>query len=319
MSAAGSSCQVLVVGEYFCDLIFAGLEDVPRPGAEFFAKGLTVRPGGCYNMALALARLGIATEWACDFGSDLFSRAVLAQAAADGIGSAAFNLLTHELQRVSAAFTHGTERGFISFSDAPVTPPDPALLARLRPDWLLQSFRFEPDWLGFLRSARGGGARIFADCRHGAFSLATPGVREFLACCDVFSPNEAEALALTGAPNLEAAIDRLAELTPVVVIKRGPLGAAAVNRGERVDVVAPPMAVVDTVGAGDAFNAGYLAGVLWERSFADCLALAVAGGSLSTTGPGSSAVPDAATLIAFADRTNRRRRRSGTAAALAGS
>jgi len=316
LSAPGKSCELLVVGEYFCDLIFAGLQDVPRPGAEFYATGLTVRPGGCYNMAVALARLGIATEWACDFGTDLFSRAVLAQAARDGIGSAGFTVLDHDLQRVSAAFTYGTERGFISFSEAPVTPPDPALLDRLKPDWLLQSFRFEPDWLAFLRHARAGGARIFGDCRHGEFSLATPGVRDFLACCDVFSPNEAEALAVTGAPNLETAIDRLADLTPVVVVKRGASGARANNRGERLDAAAPPVAVVDTIGAGDAFNAGYLAGVLWGRGVADCLALAVACGALSTTGPGSSAVPDAATLTAFADTSGRRR--PATEAALAG-
>lgn len=316
MSGATHSCQVLVVGEYFCDLIFAGLEDVPRPGAEFFATGLTVRPGGCYNMAVALARLGLATEWACDFGTDLFSRAVRAQATEDGIGGAGFTVLDHELHRVSAAFTHGTERGFISFSAAPVTPPEPALLDRLQPEWLLQSFRFTPDWLGFLRHARALGIRIFGDCRHGAFTLATPGVREFLSYCDVFSPNEAEALSLTGAPNLDAAIDRLADLTPVVVVKRGASGVRAHNRGERRDVSAPPAAVVDTIGAGDAFNAGYLAGVLWRRDFADCLTLAVACGTLSTTGAGSSAVPDAATLMAFADRS--RRRSAGAEAALAG-
>ena len=58
MTATGKGpCDVLVVGEYFCDLIFSGLSDVPKPGAEFFADGLVMRPGGCYTSALALTRL----------------------------------------------------------------------------------------------------------------------------------------------------------------------------------------------------------------------------------------------------------------------
>ena len=59
-----------MVGEYFCDLIFSGLSGVPKPGAEFFADGLTMRPGGCYTSALALTRLGVASAWAADFGTD---------------------------------------------------------------------------------------------------------------------------------------------------------------------------------------------------------------------------------------------------------
>lgn len=303
--------EVLVVGEYFCDLIFSGLGEVPRPGAELMAEGLTVGPGGCYTMALALTRLGVATCWACDFGTDLFSRLVLEAAQRDGLDGAAFNHLDHDVQRVSAAFSHQSERGFISFSQTRVAPPADGLVERLRPRWLLQSFRFEPDWLRFIAAARAQGAQVFADCRHGDFTLATPGVRDFLTLCDVFSPNEAEALALTGEAHVEAALARLAALTPTVVIKRGPLGALGTDPAGGIEVAAPSVEVVDTVGAGDAFNAGFLAGVLGGHDFAASVALAVASGTLSTTGAGNSAVPDAARLADFASRIGG----GGTAAA----
>jgi sugar/nucleoside kinase (ribokinase family) len=300
MSARDAQTEVLVVGEYFCDLIFSGLAEVPRPGAEFFARSLTVTPGGCYNMALALTRLGIRTAWAADFGTDLFSQTVLEAAGRDGLDAAGFTRLDHHVQRVSAAFTHQGERGFISFSETEVVPPEVALLDRLRPKWLLQSFRYGPDWLAFIAAARARGARVFADCRNGEFSLATPGVAEFLALCDVFSPNEAEALALTGAGDVETAAARLCALVPTLVVKRGERGALAFDHGRRLEVAAPAVEVVDTVGAGDAFNAGYLSGVLWDSGFAECVRLAVAGGSLSTTGAGSSAAPDARQLAAAA-------------------
>jgi sugar/nucleoside kinase (ribokinase family) len=301
MSREGTGrSEVLVVGEYFCDLIFAGLSNVPRPGAEFFAGGLTVRPGGAYNMALALTRLGIDTSWAVDFGTDLFSRLVLEQSARDHLDPAAFNLLAYDVQRVSAAFTHASERGFISYSQTEVLPPPVALLDRLRPQWLLQTFRFSRPWLDFLRAARARDIRIFADCAHGDFTLETPGVREFLSLVDIFSPNEAEALSLTGRHEVDEALDDLTAIVPAVLVKCGSLGASAIARGRHFDVAAPSVEVVDTVGAGDAFNAGFLAGAVWESGFEECVRLAVACGTLSTLGAGNAALPDGAELSAYA-------------------
>jgi sugar/nucleoside kinase (ribokinase family) len=128
-------------------------------------------------------------------------------------------------------------------------------------------------------------------------------VREFIGLCDVFSPNETEALRVTGTVSLDAALDALAEIAPAVLIKRGADGVSASIEGRRYDETAPAVEVVDTVGAGDAFAAGYLAGVHWQLPVADRLRAAVACGTLSTTGAGSSATPTAAELNAFVDRS----------------
>jgi sugar/nucleoside kinase (ribokinase family) len=293
------NCDVLVAGEYYCDLIFSGLPDVPRLGADMFAAGLDVMPGGTYNMVLALKRLGLSAPWACDFGTDLFSRLVLEQAERDGINPMLFNRLDRPVQRVSSAFSKAGERGFISYSETAIVAPDPAVLEKAQPKWLLQTFRFDADWLDFIAAARGRGARVFGDCRYGDFTLAKRDIAEFLGLMDVFSPNEAEALALTGAGDIEEALSQLATLTPAVVIKRGALGASVLARGERFDVPAPAVTVRDTVGAGDAFNAGFLYGAVARRSLQDCVRLAVICGAISTTGPGSSAVPTAASLADY--------------------
>lgn len=52
------AADVLLTGEYYCDLIFAGLPGVPRLGAELLARDLAVLPGGTYNIALALPGSG---------------------------------------------------------------------------------------------------------------------------------------------------------------------------------------------------------------------------------------------------------------------
>jgi len=295
--------DVLAAGEYYCDLIFTGLSTTPAYGEEIIASGLATRPGGCYNMALGLTRLGLRAAWAADFGTDLFSRLVLDTAKADGIDPVAFRQLGRPAPMVSAAFADTRDRGFITYRGADVLPPDLDLIARLRPRWLLQSFRYTSEWLRFIWAAKDSGISIFGDCNGDDVTLQCAGVREFIGLCDVFSPNETEALRLTGTASVDAALDALIEITPAVLIKRGANGVTASIDGRRYDETAPVVEVVDTVGAGDAFAAGYLAGVLWDLTVAGQLRAAVACGTLSTTGAGNSANPTAAELNAFVDRS----------------
>ena len=295
--------DVLAAGEYYCDLIFTGLSTTPAYGEEIIASGLSTRPGGCYNMALGLTRLGLRAAWAADFGTDLFSRLVLDTAKADGIDPVAFRQLGRPAPMVSAAFADTRDRGFITYRGADVLPPDLDLIARLRPRWLLQSFRYTSEWLRFIWAAKDSGISIFGDCNGDDVTLQCAGVREFIGLCDVFSPNETEALRLTGTASVDAALDALIEITPAVLIKRGANGVTASIDGRRYDETAPAVEVVDTVGAGDAFAAGYLAGVLWDLPVARRLRAAVACGTLSTTGAGNSANPTAAELNAFVDRS----------------
>jgi sugar/nucleoside kinase (ribokinase family) len=305
--------DVLVAGEYYCDLIFAGLDGPPEYGREIIADGLTTRPGGCYNMALGLTRLGMRTAWSCDFGTDLFSRLVLEAARDDGLDAVAFRQLERPAAMVTAAFADARERGFITYRGNEVVPPDEGLVNRLSPRWLLQSFRYTPQWLNFMRRARKAGIRIFGDCSDDGATLSTAGVREFIGLCDVFSPNEAEALRLTRASSAEAALDVLGALAPAVLIKCGANGVLAIIAGERHAERAPRVEVIDTVGAGDAFAAGYLAGAIRELPAAERLRLAVACGTLSTLGPGSSANPTAAELAAIVETSLHRQAQAAPA------
>lgn len=293
---APRDCDVLVAGEYYCDLVFAGLEDTPRLGAEVYAEGLTVMTGGTYTMALALTRLGVSTRWAADFGTDLFSRYVLDCAAEDGIDPAGFRIEQKPLPRVTAAFSASGERGFISYAD-PALVPAPSVG---RPQWLLQTFRFEPDWLAFIAETKRAGARIFADCRSGDFTLATPGVRDFLALVDVFSPNAAEAKALAETEDLDRAIAVLAPLVPILVVKCGSDGALLVKDGETIHCPAPRVTAVDTIGAGDAFNAGFLFAAAGGLPLDAALEAGVLAGSFSVQGTGGRACPSRAELAQFA-------------------
>jgi sugar/nucleoside kinase (ribokinase family) len=155
--------------------------------------------------------------------------------------------------------------------------------------FLLDSLR--PDLAALLAGARARGLTTSVDCNWDPREEWDGGLRAILAQADVFLPNAGEAARLTGLDDVEEAARALVGQGPrVVAVKLGARGALAATPDGRV-LRAPALAVepVDTTGAGDSFDAGFLAAWLAGRPLEACLALGVACGSLSTRGVGGTA------------------------------
>ena len=110
-----------------------------------------------------------------------------------------------------------------------------------------------------------------------------------LAQADLLLPNEAEALALSGAGTLERAASSLAAGGQRLVVKLGERGALCADGAGRDRVSLPPVVPVDATGAGDCFNAGLIAGLLGGLSLPRAAALGCAAGALSTRAAGGTA------------------------------
>jgi sugar/nucleoside kinase (ribokinase family) len=290
--------DVLLLGSYYCDLIFNGLPEVPRLGLDLFGTEFDVVAGGCYRSSLALKRLGLRAGWLCDFGDDLFSRVVLDMAERDGLDSGLFRHHPFPLRRVSVAFSFVHDRGFISYTDPmPSISPPVAVeaIGQHRPRAVLIShLEFGAAHSALVAAAHAAGSLVYMDCQSGTATLETAGVREAVARVDVFGPNESEALRLTGAATVQAALAQLADIAPTVVIKRGGQGALA-RAGERIiQSPALPVTVCDTTGAGDCFNAGFLYGYLSGHDLAGCLSRGNICGGLAVVSRGKDALPTAA-------------------------
>jgi sugar/nucleoside kinase (ribokinase family) len=106
---------------------------------------------------------------------------------------------------------------------------------------------------------------------------------------DVFLPNAEEARRISRLDDAEKACLSLAERGPVVAAKMGAEGGLAIAGRTLVRAPAHTVEVVDTIGAGDAFDAGFVAGHLSDLPLERSLALAVACGSLATRGAGGTA------------------------------
>ncbi|MER7243943.1 carbohydrate kinase family protein [Kribbella sp. NPDC000426] len=106
---------------------------------------------------------------------------------------------------------------------------------------------------------------------------------------DYFLPNAAEALALTGHHSVVDAAGILARRGPLVVVKNGAEGALAHNGSKVITTPAAKVETVDTVGAGDSFDAGWVAAVLDGMKPDRALQIAAACGTLSTRAAGGTA------------------------------
>lgn len=288
--------DVLLWGTYFFDIIFTELPRIPRLGTEVFSRDLTITPGGPFNTAVALHQLGINYAWSCDFGNDFFSQFVLERAAMEKLDISLFTYHNFPVRRITAAFSLTDDRGFMSFMDeVPLTSPIAQMKANNPAYLLLPHLHYGAEYEDIFLTARMHGTKILMDCQSTEATLETPGVDNALKSVDVFIPNEVEAIQLTGASSVEEALNILAKLTPLVIIKCGKDGAISLQSGEVIHEPAIDVQVVDTTGAGDCFNAGFLFGQLvLQAPLATCLKAANFCGGISVTAVGGEAIPIAA-------------------------
>jgi sugar/nucleoside kinase (ribokinase family) len=114
-------------------------------------------------------------------------------------------------------------------------------------------------------------------------SKQSKAIRKAIKSCEIFLPNSLEALTLTGEQNIQLAVKRLGELCPLVVIKDGANGSLAYTNQLLTYMPAISVNPIDTTGAGDNFNAGFLYSWLDGQSIDNCLKWGNIVGGLSTT------------------------------------
>jgi sugar/nucleoside kinase (ribokinase family) len=285
--------DVVIGGTWYADLIFTGLAEPPRLGAEIWAGDFAMTPGGTFNVVAAMHRLGLRVGWSTVFGNDAFSAFVLGEAETEGLDQRLFRVVDRPRRLVTASFSMPDERGFVSFEEWPDDLGDVELIRRHAARCYYASGDFPHPLPGDVRRALESRQALYVlDPQFTRATLDTPLVIETLQLADLFVPNESEALQLTGAPTAEEALGVLGRHTELVVIKRGARGAIAMHRGIRSEAPGLVCDAVDTTGAGDCFNAGLIAGLLADDSLEDALRQANVCAGLSTTAHGVTGAPD---------------------------
>lgn len=294
-------CDVLLFGDYFCDLIITGLSEVPRLGADIFGQSLEICPGGAYILAYRLSGLGVRTRWVAHLGNDLFSQFMKEATQQAGIDQGLFEEFPQPLRSMSLSFSFSHDRGFISYTDPiPGERSQKVIISEQRPRWVV-NLPFDGsgetrDLVDLIHNLDG---RVFTDCEYTTRTLSDPGIIDLLRVTDIFAPNLGEASQLTGESDPLHALNRLAEICPTVILKCGADGAYARSGEQTWHSPALKVEAVDTTGAGDSFNAGFLVGLINGESMETCLRYGNICGGLSTTRHGGITAP-----ISLADLKN---------------
>jgi sugar/nucleoside kinase (ribokinase family) len=304
-----SQFDVALVGEFNLDVVLYGLPEALPPERELLATDMALLLGGstaitANNMARLGNRVALITAKANDVlagycvdeleqaGVDL-SRAV---AAPSSVRTGVTILLQHESFRRS--FTYSGSTASLRFADLDLDYLRSARHFHLASLYLQQGLIDDvPRLLALLKEA---GLSISLDTNDDPSGAWSGPIAETLKYVDVLMPNEREAMALSGEDSLDRAISRLSRLVPIVVVKRGGLGAIVVESGNRFEQSAFQVQPVDAVGAGDSFNAGFLHGYLKAWPMERCLQMGNLAGAYSTTQiGGTSAFRDQKVMEAF--------------------
>ncbi len=280
-------------GRIFLDLVFSGLDRIPVPGEEHFAKSLGVMAGGMYNAARALHRLGVNVELAADLGNDFISKIILDFWESDGLPKTFLRVHDKAAAAVTCSFSLAEDRAFLSYVDEkPVPLSDPGIIDDRGIQCVLLSGIPESDiFIPLLKKAKERGVMILMDSQFDHPPMTNDWMKTLIALTDYLFCNESESKAISGFDNAEEAGKALRDMGTTSVIKLGPGGALLTGSKDVKKLPAPSVHVVDTTGAGDCFVAGFCYAKLRGESDESALAHGIACGSLSCTGPGGGAAP----------------------------
>ena len=287
--------DVLVAGEINPDLILSGDVEPAFGQVEKLVENTALTIGSSSVIfACGAARLGLKVAFIGKCGDDIFGRFMLEQMQAHQVDIGNVIVAKGGSTGLSVILNRGTDRAILThpglIADLQASDIADSLLRQAShlhvASYFLQT-NLQPDLPALFRRARSFGLTTSLDTNYDP-SEQWRGFDELLAVTNVFLPNETEAKSLTGAENVEVAADRLKVKTETVAIKLGAEGALGASQSQRVRVTSIPVNVVDTVGAGDSFDAGFIYGYLNQWSLEKSLQLACVCGALSTQKAGGT-------------------------------
>jgi len=286
--------DVIVVGELNADLVLTG-DVTPAFGqVEKLIDDATLTIGSSSAIfACGAARLGLRVAFIGKVGADEFGRYMLRELNGRGIDTSQAVVDSALKTGLTVILSRGNDRAILTFlgSIAALRYSDinPDFLAQGRhlhigSYYLLDQLR--PGILALFDAAQAKGLTLSIDTNYDPSEQWEGGIRDVLERVNIFLPNNTELCAIAGVNDLEAALHALP--TQIIAVKQGAKGALARSGKTIVRAASIPVDVVDTTGAGDSFDAGFIYGFLKGWNTEQSLRLACVCGALSTRAAGGT-------------------------------
>jgi sugar/nucleoside kinase (ribokinase family) len=300
--------DVTIAGEINLDLILHGFPREMPVERELLATGFQVTLGSssailAHNLAVLGSRVGFIT---CS-GKDELGRMALDRVAETGVDLSRSKSHNSTGTGVTVLLPHGETRHILTY---------PGTIAELKVgdldmDYLKSSRHFHLSSLYLQRALAPDLPKLFEELKLAGLTISLdtnddPDDRwgypldELLPFVDVFLPNERELCRITQKDTLEDALDVLSPRVPCIAVKRGLRGSAVKTRDQFISAQPVSVIPVDTIGAGDSFNAGFLFAWLQGLNDSECARAGNITGALSTLrSGGTEAFRDPSLLSTF--------------------
>lgn len=303
VSSTAKHFDLVVFGEFFSDLIFFGLNHEPRLGEEVKTRSFLIAPGGgLATSAIAASRLGSRVGVITRVGADAPTLPTWAAILHEKLDVAACEVQKGQQTALTVSAAYRNNRMMLThdpinqdLENVLSKKPVLAKLHRARHVHFACALRQPARWIPVMRSLREAGITVSANFGWNP-DLSAQELLAIVQHCEFIFPNEHEAKAITGARNAMAALEKLQGWCHVPVIKLARDGAALLAAGKRHRQTSPSLPVIDATGASDAFDGGFLHAFLHGASWDECLQTGNLCRSLSATGPGPGALPNAREL-----------------------
>lgn len=286
--------EILVVGEINPDLILMGDVKPEFDQVEKLVDSAALTIGSSSAIfSCGAARLGLKVGFVGVCGRDVFGQFMLEEMQKRDVDVS--NVILRDGQTgLSVILVSGADRAILTHMgliDALKEEDIPDSLIRQTRHLHVASYflqtNLQPGLPRLFQRARKLGVTTSLDTNYDP-SENWAGFDELLSVTNVFLPNEKEAKSLSREQDVELAADRLGLKVETLAVKLGAAGAIGVQASQKIKAPSIPANVVDTVGAGDSFNAGFLYGYLHKWELEPSLRLACACGALSTQKAGGT-------------------------------
>ena len=309
-----SNLDIAIAGEINFDLILYGLPEQMPTERELLASAFSMTLGSssaivAHNLAALGSRVGFITK----VGGDELGRMAVERLSASGVdlsrivrakgsGSGVTVILPHERDR--HMFTYLGTISDLRFEELDFEYLTSARHFHMSSLFLQRALSAQvPELFRRMKSA---GLTTSLDTNDDPDDRWEGGLEATLPHVDILLPNEREAMKIARADDLETAVARLSARVKTLVVKLGSRGAMAIQGGQRFTAPAMNVKVIDPVGAGDSFDAGFLHKFVQGADLQTCLAFGNRCGAFSTTASGGTeAFRDPTAMQNFLQRHSR--------------
>ena len=246
--------------------------------------------------ACGAARLGLRVSFIGKVGDDALGQFCIEQLQRHNVNPAGVIVQPNLKTGLSVIFNKTSDRAILTYSgsirELRLGDIDMALVHHARhlhigSYYMLDHLR--PDVPALFDTAHAAGLTISIDTNYDPTEQWQGGIHNALPKADVFLPNETELMQIARQDNVDAALQAMSEIVPLTAVKLGKAGAKAQRGNDIFAAGSISVDVIDTVGAGDSFDAGFIYGYLAEWDITKSLRMGCVCGALSTRAAGGTA------------------------------